>query len=443
MVLIADYSPLIQYQPRWTDSSNLTARADPNVNKYSGASFHSTQTNGSTASRLELAPLHQDPVDTLYVQATFNFHGTAVYIYGAKRFNHGYFSVSVDGVTSEPLDGYAPAEQGLYQEVLFSKEQLSDTMHTVVLTNLIRDKSRPFVDIDCIVWSRSVDQNAKREEIDDASPMFNFSRSSDVWDEISGLNGYKGNAGRRTQINGAQATLDFQGSDILLYGGTGPTHGQFKVQVDDQPQAILNSYAGNPHLPTVLYAHSNLGDGNHKLVVTNLEDKVLSIDRAEVISSEPANHDHLSQGAMVGLVIGIVAGLSLISVLAWLFFSKRRRAKRRFSTDLVGGSDDSQAAAMGTYLDGQNPTIIEPFTDYSRRTNSPDMTNPHDVNRGRLGKAVIHGSYMNAVSGSGSGSGSALYGVGTHIHVERDAGALPPGYNDVRISAALSGYYQY
>ncbi|KAF8715252.1 hypothetical protein RHS03_00037, partial [Rhizoctonia solani] len=405
MVLIDDYSPLIQYQPQWLDSYNLPATKDPHVNKYHGASFHSSRTNGSTA--------------------TLKFHGTAVYIYGAKRFNHGFYSVSIDGIMSEPADGYAPG-QGLFQELLFSREQLTDTIHTLVLTNIIRDNARPFVDIDY----------AQRKEIDDKDSMFSFPGSSGTWEEFRNLNGYKNNAGHRTNVTGAQAILDFQGSDLLLYGGTGPIHGQYKVKVDNQPEVVLNSSTRNPHQPTVLYAHSNMGDGDHKLVVTNLENKVLFIDYVEVMSGGSG----LSRGAIAGIVVSIVAGLALIAVPVWLLFVKRRRAKRRFSTDLVGDSDDSQAAPMGWYPPGNDSMLVEPFTEEPNRINVSDMPSSSGLNGSRVGKMSAPGVYTNR--NPEAGSGMSISEARTYVHVERDAGALPPGYNDIDLSRMADGSFR-
>ncbi|KAG8773555.1 hypothetical protein FRC12_002463, partial [Ceratobasidium sp. 428] len=47
---IDDYSPLIQYKGQWFDYFNTSINLDPNVEKYSDTSFHSSFTNGSTLS---------------------------------------------------------------------------------------------------------------------------------------------------------------------------------------------------------------------------------------------------------------------------------------------------------------------------------------------------------------------------------------------------------
>lgn len=55
-----------------------------------------------------------------------------------------------------------------------------------------------------------------------------------------------------TNVFGASAVLNFDGSEVSLYGGTGPTHGLFKVQIDDQPALTLNGSAVADHAQTLL-----------------------------------------------------------------------------------------------------------------------------------------------------------------------------------------------
>lgn len=50
-----------------------------------------------------------------------------------------------------------------------------------------------------------------------------------------------------TSTYGAAAALSFEGSEIFLYGGTGPDHGTFKVQLDDQPAVLLTGTSPVSH----------------------------------------------------------------------------------------------------------------------------------------------------------------------------------------------------
>ena len=50
-----------------------------------------------------------------------------------------------------------------------------------------------------------------------------------------------------TTAYGAAAALSFDGSEIFLYGGTGPDHGTFKIQLDDQPAITLTGTSPISH----------------------------------------------------------------------------------------------------------------------------------------------------------------------------------------------------
>ncbi|KDN35018.1 hypothetical protein RSAG8_11961, partial [Rhizoctonia solani AG-8 WAC10335] len=235
-VTVDDYSPLIEYQGQWLDSFNLSSSVDP--------------------------------------FATLQFRGIAVYIFGAKRGNHGYYSVSVDGDALQQFDGYAPTQpdgtDGVYQVPLFARDGMEDTTHTVVLTNIVTVRARPFVDIDYITWTRSTSQADNNRRYDDQA--FQYPGTFETWNVLQNQKDYLRGTAHRTTTYGAQAILEFQGSDILLYGGTGPNHGMFKVKLDGQAELDLNGTAPVAHPPSLLFASSNLEAGNHRLEVTNLEE---------------------------------------------------------------------------------------------------------------------------------------------------------------------------
>ena len=63
---------------------------------------------------------------------TFNFNGTAVWIYGAKRPNHGIYTVQVDSAIYSNLNS---SGNYLFQQVLFNTSTLSQGMHSLKLTN--------------------------------------------------------------------------------------------------------------------------------------------------------------------------------------------------------------------------------------------------------------------------------------------------------------------
>ncbi|KAG8702611.1 hypothetical protein FRC08_003384 [Ceratobasidium sp. 394] len=419
-ITIDDYSPLIQYNGQWLDSFNLSLTIDPQARRYQGNSFHSSETNETTA--------------------TLTFKGIAVYIFGAKRINHGYYHVSVDGEPGQQYDGYSSPD-GLFQVPLFVREGLADRQHTVTLTNIVNGPQRPFVDIDYITWTRKQDVKIFEDG------QFGYSAPTSVWTAQNNVDGYSSKTAHSTTTYGAAASLTFQGSEVFLYGGTGPNHGQFKVQLDDQQPLELNGTAPMQHPKTELYTASGLAAGSHQLIITNLDDgKVLDIDYAEVVPSR--SKPRLSKGAIAGMVVGIVIGLALITLAIWFFFIyRRRRRHRRLSTDLMA-SDDSQTA-MRTYSGRHNPAVVEPFVDGTNGQSAPaagasQAQTGQGRGQGRDRKGVPAGT-VNRATNQEAGlrpetvatetiepSSSGRSGTGTAV--ETDAGALPPMYDQIERS---------
>jgi len=80
--------------------------------------------------------------------ATLTFNGTTVWIYGAKRGNHGPYNVTLDGKVFTD-DGFYDGQ--MFQQVLFSAVALDSTKpHTVSITNSFTDTQKPFLDIDSV-----------------------------------------------------------------------------------------------------------------------------------------------------------------------------------------------------------------------------------------------------------------------------------------------------
>lgn len=82
---------------------------DPFTPRYFGSTFRSTQTDNASGS--------------------LTFKGTGVWVYGAKRDNHGMFEMDLDGQVTTS-DGYGANKA---QELLFGQGGLDpDVGHTVV-----------------------------------------------------------------------------------------------------------------------------------------------------------------------------------------------------------------------------------------------------------------------------------------------------------------------
>ena len=72
------------------------------------------------------------------------FNGTGVSLVGAKRFNHGLYSVTVDGTQSASMNGSSSPD--VFNQTLFEDDSLQNGAHTLILEN----QSTDFVDIDYV-----------------------------------------------------------------------------------------------------------------------------------------------------------------------------------------------------------------------------------------------------------------------------------------------------
>lgn len=85
---------------------------------------------------------------TYGASASLTFNGTAVWIYGAKRSNHGPYNITLDGRVYRD-DGFYAGQ--LFQQVLFSAVGLDATKpHTVSIVNSRTDATKPYLDIDSV-----------------------------------------------------------------------------------------------------------------------------------------------------------------------------------------------------------------------------------------------------------------------------------------------------
>ena len=85
---------------------------------------------------------------TFGASATLTFNGTAVWIYGAMRSNHGFYNVTLDGQMYQD-NGYYGSD--IFQQVLFAASGLDGTTpHTVSIMNSPTDSIRRFLDVDSV-----------------------------------------------------------------------------------------------------------------------------------------------------------------------------------------------------------------------------------------------------------------------------------------------------
>ncbi|KAJ8462101.1 hypothetical protein ONZ45_g18058 [Pleurotus djamor] len=260
---IDDRSPLIRYDPPgdWILGARLLDDSD--AGRYSNGGTFTLTTNASAS-------------------ASFDFNGTAVWIFGAKRFNH-------DGAV-QTFDGLAiPPE---FQVPLFAASQLQPGPHSVTITNRRTEDNKPFLDIDFITWTSDVaGPTTTPDQVDiiqqtivpQTNPQFDFQPSS-AWARVS-LPRTNASTISTTNSSDASASLMFTGDSVMVFGSVDPGAGEYTVQMDGGSPQAFNATIAEYVPQTPLYFADNLGPGVHILKLVNspaVAGRSLTIDYANV-----------------------------------------------------------------------------------------------------------------------------------------------------------------
>ncbi|KAJ7175040.1 hypothetical protein C8R43DRAFT_1230552 [Mycena crocata] len=296
---------------------------------------------------------------TKHCSATFAFNGTQVWIYGSKRKDHGYYSVSLDGKTTE-YDGFADPDD---YTSLYDSGSLSEGRHTVIITNISNDTTRPYIDIDYITWSTDAAVVAPNITLKDTASQISY-KPSDSWktnlpDDMSGFQDDSGQSRRRSK--------SVSGDAITLYGAVGPNCSPYSIKVDGQSMGNFSATRLTYGAQKQLYYADSLGAGNHSLEVTNLPSSTgtgqqLAIDFALVAglpsdaptstststssasasSSSSRPHERMpSTFRTVGIIAACVASVCLVATIVGLFVRHNTKRKRREKA--VGRNSDISA----------------------------------------------------------------------------------------------------
>ncbi|KAL1698486.1 hypothetical protein EV121DRAFT_274406 [Schizophyllum commune] len=353
---IEDTSPIISYSPEWSpgDSSQ-----DDSASEYSSGTFMATNSMGATMS--------------------FTFNGSAIAIFGSKRFNHGRYQlvspfdtmggacksasarayrrryatqsysqhqiidradrkspqIKIDGDFVTEQDGHADPDQ--FQQELFSADDLDAGLHTIELTNL----EQKFVDVDYVTWTSSIGDSEGQDilvqtyqDTDDA-----FAYNPNWSTKVSNAGTFLGGTGHTSSTLGSTAHFTFTGAGVTLYGPVGPSFGSYSVLLDGIPISSengtqlahtsnaneLGTFSANKTRASatqVLFHASGLANGKHVLDVVAESDEGVAVDFA--LTYTPKGGDGLSKGAIAGVVIGSVGTLLLVLfALYWMFIRNR------------------------------------------------------------------------------------------------------------------------
>ncbi|KAJ7682870.1 hypothetical protein B0H17DRAFT_50240 [Mycena rosella] len=276
---IDNVNPMIQYAPAsaWTEGNKLT---DPLASSYSnGGTFTLCTTQGSSA--------------------TFQFNGTQVYVFGAKRDNHGPYSITLDGA-STTLDGFSAVATF---STLFVSNVLPQGIHTITVTNELNDATKAFLDIDFITWTTTSTDSGEVVTIEDTASQFAYQPATSWNTDLTSslLTGFSGNNGQCvilvsrlfprsplcsvTQTTGASTVISFTGDFITVFGAVGPTIARYTVKVDGATGATFNATKSAYTPQTALYHADGLGSGQHTIELISqpaVEGQVFAVDYAQV-----------------------------------------------------------------------------------------------------------------------------------------------------------------
>ncbi|KAK0191401.1 hypothetical protein F5146DRAFT_599832 [Armillaria mellea] len=333
---IDDINPMITYEPpsAWVPGNKTT---DPEASNYSNnGTFTLCRQNGA--------------------MATFKFNGTGIAIYGAKRFNHGTYSATLDGVINR-FDGYS--QTSIYNQSLFSASSLQNGPHTLILTNTQTNNNLSFLDVDYVTWNVSVGEDSRppTTTYQDDDSRFSY-EPSDAWSTQENINGFQGQTAHRTNQANASVTLTFNGEEVRIFGYVGPNASPYLVQVDNSTIGTLNGTKWNQFSGVVLYETSNLGPGQHTVTLMNTPAgtaQSLSIAYAVITDNTTdtsSDTSSLSSGAIAGIVVGAIVGLAALA-LTIFFWRRRKNNKNRDKNDRMS-LDMSSPVDMRT-------AIMEPF----------------------------------------------------------------------------------
>lgn len=323
---VEDSSPLISYSPAgaWVDSPSN----DTLLSSYSGSSYHSTSTEGATA--------------------TIHFNGTGLTIFGGHRTNYGTYQISVDG---KVVASRSSAGQNAVLQIMGSASGLTNGDHTAVLSS---SSSSP-IDIDFVSIETDIGEpgsSLAMSTIDDSDERFVYTPQSE-W-SVNNQDLFIDNTLHYTQSVGASASVTFSGDAVALYGTVSEDHADIHLTLDGESVTFgagANGLASTLHTKVLLYYAVGLGSNQHNLTVTadptTNSGPFIDVDAVYVYSTSGGSSNQttsqpspqpspqrdvkpskISEKTMIGIIVGSVIGFLLLLALLFLFLRWRRRQRQ-------------------------------------------------------------------------------------------------------------------
>ncbi|KAF8992152.1 hypothetical protein BDQ17DRAFT_1254213 [Cyathus striatus] len=198
---------------------------------------------------------------------TFVYYGYDIHIYGAKRSNHGNYSVYIDnGVISYSGNGFDP-DNGVFQQPLFSPSTpMSNGLHNVTLTN---DEDK-YLDVDFVTWQTSVgedDEQLLTNIFDDMHSAFTYFPPSSWTSNPPNQSRYYLGSGQTVPNDLLNFDPTYSGDAVTLYGPVGPTGSAYTVELDGGSPQFYTMSKLIPQFQLTMYQAFNLGPGTHNLTL--------------------------------------------------------------------------------------------------------------------------------------------------------------------------------
>ncbi|KAI0093109.1 hypothetical protein BDY19DRAFT_902909 [Irpex rosettiformis] len=255
-ITLDDSSPLVSYSGSWLD----TPGNDSLAANYTGASFHTSNTTGSTA--------------------TLKFNGTGVWFYGAHLPQYGNYSITVDGQIVASGTASSGTSVPVFDQLLGSSFNLSMGQHVAVLSSV----NGGAIDLDKLIFETQVGSQGgqvSQTVFKDTDSQIQY-LPAPAW-SVSEQSFFSNGSAHFTESSGSKATLSFTGDAVAVYGGVSFDHGLYSVSVDGQSQQ-LNGGGYDEYHP------QGLGSGSHNLTVTS-GTGFLDLDTIIVLSATGQTND--------------------------------------------------------------------------------------------------------------------------------------------------------
>ncbi|KAK1234999.1 hypothetical protein PQX77_001786 [Marasmius sp. AFHP31] len=211
-------------------------------------------------------------------EVSLGFIGTSITVYGHSGPSYGSYSVTIDDKVTLTQSAYAGSNASL-PYALYTTTNLTNEHHTLKLRNLGKQGSDAggsallldFVKVPVVLGEGEV-RNVTLEETDERI------KYSGWWDNNKSGN-FSGGGTTYTNEDGGSFELTFNASAIYILGDKKNDHGFYTVQLDDKPSETYTGLSGcsgvfgevcEQQLPSIKYFASNLGEGEHKVVLKNV-----------------------------------------------------------------------------------------------------------------------------------------------------------------------------